>query len=399
MLLSLSLLGIILSVILLYFNARKYPTAIYLGAFFFLISYYALIQYIVLYSMDVDLVAVFYLNAGFVTYLIGPLLFFYIRSVLWDNAGLRLRDGLHLLPMLLYLAGTLPYIFTAWTYKLEVAAKVIESFYYIDQYNMVPVYQLIPKSWVFVSRPVLVLIYVFWSAGMLIQFLRSRKGLQVFSGQRFMNKWLWILLGFAFILVLTHTLVMLQSISIKNLNLFYTLNSFQVISALGLAGLLISPFFFPGILYGLPQIPVSLMQQEILNSKEAELITEPKTQPARFETEYLNYIESETDKCMEEFHPYLQQDFNLVQLSVLINIPVHHLAYYFKENKQMSFTDFRNRWRVEHAKNLILEGKSDDLTLEAIGILSGFTTRNTFLTAFKKVEGITPKAFVNKSRD
>ena len=161
MLLSLSLLGIILSVILLYFNARKYPTAIYLGAFFFLISYYALIQYIVLYSKDVDLVAVFYLNAGFLTYLIGPLLFFYIRSVLWDNAGLRLRDGLHLVPMLLYLTGTLPYIFTDWTYKLEVAAKVIESFYYIDQDNKVPVYQFIPKPWVFVSRPVLVLIYVF----------------------------------------------------------------------------------------------------------------------------------------------------------------------------------------------------------------------------------------------
>jgi len=62
----------------------------------------------------------------------------------------------------------------------------------------------------------------------------------------------------------------------------------------------------------------------------------------------------------------------------------------------MPFTDFRNRWRVNHAKNLILEGKFNDLTLEAIGLLSGFTSRNTFLNAFKKAEGISPNAFLSE---
>jgi YesN/AraC family two-component response regulator len=47
---------------------------------------------------------------------------------------------------------------------------------------------------------------------------------------------------------------------------------------------------------------------------------------------------------------------------------VHNLAYYFREENKQTFSDYRNEWRVEHAKNLIREGKSNDLTLEAKSI-------------------------------
>jgi AraC-like DNA-binding protein len=50
--------------------------------------------------------------------------------------------------------------------------------------------------------------------------------------------------------------------------------------------------------------------------------------------------------------------------------------------------------RIGHAKSLILEGRANDLTLEAIGMLSGFTNRNTFFISFKKIEGVSPKEFL-----
>lgn len=61
-----------------------------------------------------------------------------------------------------------------------------------------------------------------------------------------------------------------------------------------------------------------------------------------------------------------------------------------------SFNDYRNEWRIKHSKKLIAEGKADELTLEAIGILSGFSTRNTFFNAFKRSEGISPGAYVEQ---
>jgi YesN/AraC family two-component response regulator len=102
---------------------------------------------------------------------------------------------------------------------------------------------------------------------------------------------------------------------------------------------------------------------------------------------------------MKEVQPYLQPDFNLAHLSVHTQIPVHHLSYYFREEKKQHFNDYRNEWRVNHAKNLIIKGKANDFTLETIGLQSGFSSRNTFLTTFKKVEGITPSTFAAQSKN
>ena len=101
---------------------------------------------------------------------------------------------------------------------------------------------------------------------------------------------------------------------------------------------------------------------------------------------------------MENFQPYTNPGFNLAELSVLINIPVHHLAYYFREEKKQSFSDYRNEWRVNHAKKLILEGKTVEMTLEAIGLLSGFTNRDSFRIAFKRIEGMTLAFFLGQNQ-
>jgi AraC-like DNA-binding protein len=96
---------------------------------------------------------------------------------------------------------------------------------------------------------------------------------------------------------------------------------------------------------------------------------------------------------MTDLQPYLQSDCNLAYFAKLVKIPAHHLAYYFREERKQTFNDYRNEWRVNHTKKLITEGKHAELTLEAIGQLSGFSSRNAFFTAFKKVEDISPGAF------
>jgi AraC-like DNA-binding protein len=165
----------------------------------------------------------------------------------------------------------------------------------------------------------------------------------------------------------------------------------QLLSGIGLIGLLVSPFFFPAILYGLPRMP-EIATSKISKEKELSL-TESKKQPSEFEQDYLLIIQHKVEVCMSELQPYLQPDCNLAYFAKLVKIPAHHLAYYFREERMQAFNDYRNEWRVNHAKKLIKEGKTSEVTLEAIGLLSGFSTRNAFFTAFKKVEEITPSAF------
>jgi AraC-like DNA-binding protein len=274
--------------------------------------------------------------------------------------------------------------------------KIVSSSSYFES---VPLNRYLPVPLIYLSRPVLILGYLIWSAFLLLQYSIRRGNSLALSRQQFMKKWLWVLLGFLFILVTSHSLQIM--ITFKNLNssIFQTVNLLQIISALGVAGLLISPFFFPQILYGLPRFPVVSDPHGTSVSGAGHGLPGQKDRVPRFEKDYIEEMFQKTEQCMKDLQPYLQHDFNIAQLSVMVNIPAHHLAWHFREVKQQSFTDFRNRWRVEHAKKLILDGKSNDLTLEAIGFLSGFSSRNTFLNAFKKAEGISPNAFLSQVKN
>ncbi|MFZ4521781.1 MAG: helix-turn-helix domain-containing protein [Bacteroidales bacterium] len=396
MLLFLSLLGIFLSGILLYYNARKYPSSIYLGAFFLLISLYGFIQYSLFYSKSVGLVSLVFVNIGFLSYLTGPALYLYVRSILTDQSRLKARDTWHLLPALIFLVAAFPHIFSPWSHKVLIATRLVENPGYIAEYKATFLQQFLPNEVIFLSRPVLILAYTGWAAGIFIRFIIQRGKSQVFSHQHYMTRWLSCLLGLLFVLIVSHMLVMLESISNKDLKYFFTFDLLQVLSGLGLSGLLTLPFFFPGILYGLPRFPETIVSLKPVVIASDSLPGEVKRNQLNLEPDYLVTIGQKADSCMKELQPYLQPECNLAYLSKLVKIPVHHLAYYFREEKKQSFNDYRNEWRIKHAKYLIKDGKANELTLEAIGLLSGFSSRNTFFTAFKKAEGISPGAFATQ---
>ena len=226
-----------------------------------------------------------------------------------------------------------------------------------------------------------------------VNYLVKKKMSIVLSKQHFMKKWLFFFLGFLLILEVTQILLIIKAFEMHFSELFFTLNVIRILSVAGLIGLLISPFFFPAILYGLPRYPESILTSNSGKVDQDLGSGDHRKKTNHFETDYLISIHQKADSCMKEAQPYLHPDFNLVQLSVQTKIPVHHLSYYFREEKKQHFNDYRNEWRINHAKNLIRKGKANEFTLETIGLQSGFSSRNTFLTTFKKVEGITPSTF------
>ena len=189
MFLILSLLGIFLSVTLLSFTARHYKSAIYLGFFFFTISVHNFLTYVTLYSQSVLLVSIFFLNFTFIVYLIGPMLFWYVRSILTDNPRLGKWDLLHLLPMLVFLAATIPYILTPYSVKVEVAAKIVEDSMNLGKYN--ETYIVFPVIVTYLSRPILILGYTLWSAGLVVRYLfqKAYKGLVHLQFQKTGRAW------------------------------------------------------------------------------------------------------------------------------------------------------------------------------------------------------------------
>lgn len=399
MLLSLSIIGIILSVILLIFHVRKKTSAIYLGIFFSLISLYGFIQYVLVYSKSVFLVSIIFINVASLPFLIGPMLYWYVRSVLTDDSRLKKWDLLHVFPMLISLVTSLTYIFSHYSYKVQMAARIVENSDYLQTFKAIGLHKIIPITAIYESRSLLFMGYALWSAGLFIHYLWHKKKEQVLSHQYFMTKWLTVLLGFTVILSVSHFLILTKAFISENTIVYHTLNVFQLLSLVGLMGLLISPFFFPEILYGLPRLPKS--EASLLSKARQRKLKNgmDKKHSFHIESDYLHFIDQQADSCMKEIQPYLRPDFNLTQFSVLIHIPVHHLSYYFRQKKKQHFNDYMNTWRVKHAKNLIIEGKSNDITMEGIGLISGFPNRNSFRTTFQKMEGISPSAFAAQNKE
>ena len=395
MLLFLLLLGILMSCILLYFNARKFPSIIHLSLFVFSISLYGIMQYVMLYSKSVVLVAIFNGHFTFILYLTGPALYWYIRSVLSDNSRFFRKDLWHLFPMVAYIISVIPYLVRPLSEKMLLSEQIVKDPGFLSIYNFSLFGKLFTNEFLYVGRPLLVLSYTLWAIWMLIRFLKRKEELRVFSHQKFMIKWLSVLLSSTLVLIFSHLFMMIFSWRTNSNDLFFTINSLQVLSAIGLTILMVSPFFFPDILYGLPRFRGPISRALLVEATEMSPEEEIKPRDHNFESNYLVLIDEKMHGFMLEFKPYLQPELNLIRFADILHFPIHHLAYFFREVKRQSFNDYCNECRVEYAKTLMREGKSSDVTLEAVGILSGFTSRSTFFRAFKKFEGISPSSFLS----
>lgn len=396
--LFLSLSGIILSAILLYFNARNNKSTIYLGIFFLLAGLYSFSFYALLNSGSVTLATVVLVNSGVIPYLIGPSLYFYIRSVFEDDPVLKKTDLWHFLPGSVFLIIASPYLLSSWSFKIKAAGSLIQNLKTQDAFNTSFLGNDYLAYFVFIVPVIIVLGYVLWSSLLLFRFLKQNRKSEVFFRQQSTIPWIKAFLGIEILLVSMHLLFMLKIFVLGDMKGFATLNTVQYIMGIGPMAILLLTFFSPGILYGLPRIPAIRVETEILEKPIEKSIPNGKTTQKQLEANYLQSIGRESDFCMEKFQPYTNPGFNLAELSVLIQIPEHHLAFYFREDRKQSFTDYRNEWRVKHAKKLMKEGKNSEMTLEAIGLLSGFPNRDSFRTAFQRIEGITPAVFISQKQ-
>jgi len=94
--------------------------------------------------------------------------------------------------------------------------------------------------------------------------------------------------------------------------------------------------------------------------------------------------------------PYLDTEINLGKLAKMMNISSHQLSYVINNGFNQNFNGFINKFRVEKAKKLLVEDKKlDKYSIMGVAFESGFNSKTSFNTAFKKITGQTPSEFKN----
>ncbi|WP_298899481.1 helix-turn-helix domain-containing protein [uncultured Psychroserpens sp.] len=97
------------------------------------------------------------------------------------------------------------------------------------------------------------------------------------------------------------------------------------------------------------------------------------------------------DQLITKEKVYLNPALRLNHLAERLSISKHHLSQIINQHYGMSFFDFINEHRINEAKTLI--SNHPEYTLLKVAFESGFNNKTSFVNAFKKFESMTPSKY------
>lgn len=103
---------------------------------------------------------------------------------------------------------------------------------------------------------------------------------------------------------------------------------------------------FPQILYGIP------LEKPELEEKEDKVLHESETENFSLQDDYIDKIRLLLDDWKKN-NKFLEADSSTYSLAKDINLPIHHITYFFNQINNEKYIDWRNRLRIDYAIALI----------------------------------------------
>lgn len=101
-------------------------------------------------------------------------------------------------------------------------------------------------------------------------------------------------------------------------------------------------------------------------------------------------LEWQWRRVTEYVNTHLDADLSLCELAKIAGISVYHFARLFKDTSGISPHQYVMQQRVEHSKELLRDKR---LTILEVCLAVGFLNPAHFTTVFRKLIGVTPKAY------
>lgn len=284
-------------------------------------------------------------------FLFGPLLYFILKQTLYDKRTFHISI-LHFLPALFYMALISPYIFEI-GFRFEDIAKnfvinsglievsaicslliyQIQNHRILNEINRISVFNEgnYPSRFYFIFLIIIDICLFSWIVGFV-----SRTYFPEIYGGFFIYQFIWLVLSISLIALGYHTLS-----SSRNLN--------------------------------------------FSQSSKTEKETDYKE---------LEVISQHLDALMKSHQLFLDPGINLDLLAEKSGFKKHDVSFALNKIDGLNFFDYINTHRINHFKSKIKELEHENKTILGIAFDSGFNSKTTFNTSFKKFENMTPKEFI-----
>ena len=372
------LCGLLTVYILLFKKNALRSYSDYLLSVSILCQIWSALLFMFVFSGSIQQFPYLYRTAAPLTFLVPPLGYLYVRSVLYNEKKWQAFDFLHLLPFLFFLINYLPFFLSPLDYKLEIVMKTIQD----KNFGIEKQLGFLPESAFYIFRPIQATLYLIFQWRLIISFNRINSNQSITDQIRRVTSWLIIFTLAASGFLVAFFIVILLYFTQENL---FTSTELTLIpnTILGISHFSVFTYLLinPQVLTGLPfvkytETPCSLIENETV---KIPFILE-------------NYAK-EITMLEQYFHThktYLQPNLSISQVAVETQIPNRDLSYIINNYYQKRFNDYLNEMRLAHFLSQIDSNTLDNLTIEAIAFDSGFSSRSSFYRAFNRFYGCTP---------
>lgn len=286
----------------------------------------------------------------------GPLLYLFVRELLFKNTGSFSGFFSHFLPVLLF---DVLFRFGLPFFNLKNSDPVIQTFDF---------YGLNMGSLIFN------LVYWFLAVHVLLRFRKENKGnFQLRENRIFFH--LKRILAVDLLASISGIIFLVLTIYKQDFDIggFRTYYFNYLVVTFYIYFLSYTVYVFPEVKLLAPKIPAA------------------RSKNTASENDYLE----ELKKNIAENRYFEDPDLNLNKLSEKLGISSRELSRIINTESRQNFNDFLNEFRICHFKNLL---QQDELSIEGMAYEAGFKSKTSFYRAFKKSTGQTPLQYKNSQK-
>ena len=299
-------------------------------------------------------------------FLIGPLLYFYTKSVVYRDFRLQLKHIIHFIAFFAVTAS-FQYIYHQQPDNFQ---ESIQS--YIRE-------QTLPLEFYAAMMIVYAHIFIYlYCAFRHVRFYQAKIKENFSNTEKVNLNWLELMLG-------SFGIILLVSLA----STFLPLTSFGSFLKMGVIAVIVLILLF-----------VTVIIWRVMNKgkpfsgveEKAEKYSGSKLLPAERQAALEGL-----DRVMRQEKYFREADITLDSLAQKISITPKKLSQIINEDYRQTFFDFVNTLRIEEAKRIMQDNTDPKVTVLEIMFECGFNSKSSFNTLFKKKTGLTPSAYKRQS--
>lgn len=359
--------GFFLGILLLTKNAPNKKANRYFGLLYFIFSISIMDFVFIRTGVYFNYPHLMY-TTGWSLYCFGPLLLFYVNALFDPAYTFRKTHLLHFVPLLTAGIISIKFYMLPAAIKLNLLTAVIQG--KSSPWNI----------FMALSASFHVIIYMAVVHYKLTRYRHSLKDASSFTET--------IDLSFIYVAIYANYAIFTNIILVVILVLSHTLTN--ILTFIGVVPLMATVAIYVSGYMALRQreIPAEILDVARQPKMQRPVNTDPKAE------QYIRQLQN----LMESEKLFLDNQLTLKKLADRLGIPAYQLSQLINDRLNQNFFDFINSYRVNEAKRLLTDEEKSIYTVLAIGYESGFNSKSSFNSVFKKMTGVTPSDY-RLSRD